>query len=100
MAIWKTRYRRWAQVIDRDGMYAGFARAKIGHGGVAFGRYALIWLTVTLLALLPPLPRPDGVMAARFLLLGANTSWKRVRLTLDLGTKGASLAIKSSGLIL
>jgi hypothetical protein len=27
----KTRFRRWAQVIAMDGMYAGFAGAKTGH---------------------------------------------------------------------
>ena len=27
-----TRFRRWAQVIAMDGMYAGFAGAKTGHG--------------------------------------------------------------------
>jgi len=31
------------------------------------------------------------------LLLGANTPWKRVRLTLGLGTSETNLAIKSNG---
>jgi hypothetical protein len=38
---------------------------------------------------LPPLPRPAGVINARCLLFGANTPWKRVRLTLGLGTSAA-----------
>jgi len=38
MSIWNTRFSRWAQVIAMDGMYAGFAGAKTGHGGMAFGR--------------------------------------------------------------
>ena len=33
----------------------------------------------------------DGVTRARYLLLGAKTPWKRVRLTLGLGTKATSL---------
>jgi len=44
-----------------------------------------------------PLPRLAGVTIARYLLFGANTPWKRVRLTLGLGTREASLDIKSSG---
>ncbi len=31
-----TRLSRWAQVIAMDGMYAGFAGAKTGHGRMAF----------------------------------------------------------------
>ena len=31
-SILKTRFSRCAQVIARDGMYAGFAGAKTGHG--------------------------------------------------------------------
>jgi len=34
---------------------------------------------------LRPLPRPAGVISARWLELGANTPWKRVRLTRGLG---------------
>ena len=45
-----------------------------------------------------PLPRLAGVTLILCLLLGANTPWKRVRLTLGLGTNDASFAIKSSGL--
>ena len=37
------------------------------------------------------LPRLAGVTCARCLLLGAKTPWKRVRLTLGLGTKATSL---------
>ena len=44
-----------------------------------------------------PFPRPAGVMAARCWLLGANTPWKRVRLTRGLGTRAARRAMKSSG---
>jgi len=31
ISISKTRFSRFAQVIARDGMYAGFAGAKTGH---------------------------------------------------------------------
>ena len=44
-----------------------------------------------------PLPRLDGVTCARCALFGANTPWKRVRLTRGLGTKATSRAIKSIG---
>jgi len=44
-----------------------------------------------------PLPRFAGVTRARCLLFGANTPWNRVRLTLGLGTRAASLAMKSTG---
>ena len=37
------------------------------------------------------LPRLAGVTFERYLLLGANTPWKRVRLTLGLGTRETSL---------
>ncbi len=37
MSMLKTRFRRCAQVIAMDGMYAGFAGAKTGHGGPPFG---------------------------------------------------------------
>jgi hypothetical protein len=43
------------------------------------------------------LPRFDGVTRARYLLFGANTPWKRVRLALGLGTRAASRAMKSNG---
>ena len=43
------------------------------------------------------LPRFAGVTNARCRLLGANTPWKRVRLTLGFGTGAASLAMKSNG---
>ncbi|MGA8258789.1 MAG: hypothetical protein WB783_01095 [Arenicellales bacterium] len=35
MSILNTRLRRWAQAIAMDGMYAGFAGAKAGHGRAA-----------------------------------------------------------------
>jgi len=44
-----------------------------------------------------PFPRFAGVTRARCLLLGANTPLNRVRLTLGLGTKAASLAMNSTG---
>jgi hypothetical protein len=37
-----TRFSLRAQVIARDGMYAGFAGAKTGHGGMLFHRGAVI----------------------------------------------------------
>ena len=43
------------------------------------------------------LPRLAGVTRARYLLLGAKTPWKRVKLTLGLGTRATSLEIKSNG---
>jgi len=45
-----------------------------------------------------PLPRFAGVTNARCRLLGANTPWKRVRLTLGFGTRAASLAMKAAGM--
>ncbi len=44
-----------------------------------------------------PLPRLAGVTHTRYLLFGANTPWNRVRFTLGLGTRAASLAMKSTG---
>ena len=44
-----------------------------------------------------PLPRFAGVTRARYRLLGANTPWKRVRLTLGFGTEVARRAMRSSG---
>jgi hypothetical protein len=37
MSMPNTRFRRCAQLIATDGMYAGFAGAKTGHRGTAFG---------------------------------------------------------------
>ena len=37
MSMLNARFRRCAQVIAMDGMYAGFAGAKTGHGGPPFG---------------------------------------------------------------
>ncbi len=45
---------------------------------------------------LRPFPRLEGVICIRCLLLGANTPWNRVRLTLGLGTSAASRAKKGS----
>lgn len=73
----KTRLSRCAHVID--------ARRCAGVAGSS--------ATLTLL----PLPRFAGVTNARCRLLGANTPWKRVRLTLGFGTRAASLAMKSNG---
>lgn len=44
-----------------------------------------------------PFPRLAGVTCIRCLLLGANTPWNLVKLTLGLGTNAASLAMKSTG---
>lgn len=68
MSILKTRLSRCAHVID--------ARRCAGVAGSS--------ATLTLL----PLPRFAGVTNARCRLLGANTPWKRVRLTLGFGTSG------------
>ncbi|MBB3811546.1 hypothetical protein FHS81_003661 [Pseudochelatococcus contaminans] len=73
MSILKTRLSRCAHVID--------ARRCAGVAGSS--------ATLTLL----PLPRFAGVTNARCRLLGANTPWKRVRLTLGFGTRAASLAM-------
>ena len=79
MSMLNTRFRRCAQVID--------ARRSLGVFSCP-SAHALGLL---------PLPRFAGVTRARCLLLGANTPWKRVRLTLGLGTRAASRAMKSSG---
>ena len=50
MSILKDRSNRWAQVIARDGMYAGFAGAKTGHRRVALGEAAVIPFLISLLA--------------------------------------------------
>jgi hypothetical protein len=73
----ETRLSRCAQAID--------ARRSADVGGSS-----------TTLALLP-LPRFAGVTNARCRLFGANTPWKRVKLTLGLGTRLTSLTMKSSG---
>jgi hypothetical protein len=41
-SILKTRVSRCAQVIAMDGMYAGFAGAKTGHGRMALNGYLLL----------------------------------------------------------
>jgi hypothetical protein len=70
-SILNTRFRRCAQVIA--------ARRSAGVGpSVASDTLACL-----------PLPRLPGVTRARWVLLGANTPWKRVRLTLGFGTKAA-----------
>lgn len=66
-----------------------------GRRGAALGwRWLLSFIVAWHLL---PLPRFAGVTRARCLLLGANTSWKRMRLTRGLRTKAASRAMKSSG---
>ena len=62
-----------------------------GHGCAA-----LIWRFVLNTDYLPALPRMASVTRIRCLLFGANTPWKRVRLTFDFGTSEASFAIKPS----
>jgi hypothetical protein len=44
-----------------------------------------------------PLSRLADVTCTRCKLLGANTPWKQVRLTLGLGARAANLAMKSKG---
>jgi len=79
MSILNTRLRRCAQRI-------------------AARRSAAVRSSVSAAArALAPLPRWALVSCARCALLGANTPWKRVRLTRGLGTSAASLAMKSSG---
>ena len=78
ISILKTRFNRFAQVIE--------AFFSAGVWSDSFGDLVFMHL-----------PRLDGVTRARYLLLGAKTPWKRVRLTLGLGTKATSLEIKSSG---
>ena len=70
----KTRFNRFAQFIE--------ARFSAGVWSVSSGAWVFLHL-----------PRLDGVTSTRCLLLGAKTPWKRVRLTLGLGTKAASLAM-------
>jgi len=74
-----TRFKRCAQLID--------ARRSLGVFSSP-SAHALGGL---------PLPRFAGVTRARCLLLGAKAPWKRVRFTLGLGTRAASLAMKSTG---
>jgi len=71
-SILKTRFNRFAQVIEilfSAGVWSGLS------GDWTF----------------PHLPRLAGVTRTRYLLLGAKTPWKRVRLTLGLGTRETSL---------
>jgi hypothetical protein len=72
MSMPKTCLRRCAQVIE--------ARRSAGVASSP-SPVAARW---------PPLPRLAGVTRARYLLFGAKTPWKRVRLTLGLGTRAAS----------
>ncbi len=65
------------------------------HRGTAFGWRRL--LRIRGCTCRPPLPRLAGVTRARYLLLGPNTPWKRVRLTRGFGTRAASRAMKSRG---
>ena len=74
-----TRFRRCAQVI------AARRSAGVGSSKSPFARR---WL---------PLPRLEGVTRTRYLLLGANTPWNRVKLTRGFGTRAANRAMKSSG---
>ena len=57
MSMPKTRLRRRDQVNAMDGMYAGFAGAKTGHGGVALGGGSVIGVVVSLLRPLTPFAR-------------------------------------------
>ena len=62
----KTRFNRFAQAVE--------ALFSAGVWSVSSGDWVFLHL-----------PRLAGVTSARYLLLGANTPWKRVRLTLGLG---------------
>jgi hypothetical protein len=73
-----TRFNRFAQVIE--------ARFSAGVWSTSLAGWRFL-----------SLPRPAGVTFERYLLLGANTPWKRVRLTLGLGISETNLDIKSSG---
>ncbi len=79
ISMLKTRFKRLAQVIE--------ARFSTG-----------VWSTSSTGWHFLCLPRRAGVTFARYLLLGANTPWKRVRLTLGWGIKATSLEIKSASL--
>jgi len=72
ISILKTRFNRFAQVIE--------ALFSAGVWSDSFGDLVFMHL-----------PRLAGVTRARYLLLGAKTPWKRVRLTLGLGTKATNL---------
>jgi len=54
ISILNTRLSHCAHVIAMDGMYAGFAGAKTGHGGVALGRGSVLCLVGGLAALAAP----------------------------------------------
>ena len=75
ISILKTRFNRCTHVIE-----ARFS-ARVWSAELVFLR----------------LPRLAGVTFERYLLLGANTPWKRVRLTLGFGISETSRAIKSNG---
>lgn len=76
VSILKTRFNLWAGIDARRA-------ARVGGSSDTSALF--------------PLPRLAGVTKARCLLLGANTSWNRVRLTLGFGTSAARRAMKSSG---
>ena len=78
ISMLKTRFNRFAQVIE--------ALFSAGVWSVSSGDWVILHL-----------PRLAGVTNTRYLLLGANTPWKRVRFTRGLGTNATSLATKSSG---
>ena len=113
MSMPNMRFRRCVQVIAMDGMYAGFAGAKTGHGSAALRRRFLLFLIgyPGFGALAPRRlrhPRPVLAVAPKGH-KGANTPWKRVRLTRGLGrahpaskasvlgARAASRAMKSRG---
>lgn len=76
VSILKTRFNLWAGIDARRA-------ARVGGSSDTSALF--------------PLPRLAGVTKARCLLLGANTSWNRVRLTLGFGTSAARRAMKFSG---
>ena len=78
MSMLKTRFKRLAQVIE--------ARFSAG-----------VWSAWSAELGFLRLPRQAGVTFERYLLFGANTPWKRVRLTLGFGISATILSIKSNG---
>ena len=77
------------QVIAKDGMYAGFAGAKTGHGGTTLDR-AGFWSTLSVL----PLPRLAGVTNAQSLSLGRkNATAERKEISRKLAVNSTSRAI-------
>ena len=71
---------------EHEPVFAARHSFDVGSSGSPRGRHS------------PPLPRFPGVTRARYLLFGAKTPWKRVRLTCGLGTSAASRAMTAYAL--